>query len=302
MSTFTLAISCLTTSSLLWFMDLTFQVRMQYCSLQHRTLLLSPVPSTSGCCFCFGSISSFFLELFLHWSPITYWASTNLGSASFSVLSFCLFILFIGFSRQEYWSGLPFHSILVVQWTTFCQASLPWPVHLGWPHMAWLSFIELEKAVVHVIRLASCLWLWFLPSDALSQCLLSYWGFSYLGCGVSPHGCRSSSWTRGISSQSLLIYYKFLIIYYAYMFSHIWLFVAHGLQLSRLLCPWDFPRQEYWSGLPFPTPGDLSDPGTEPATFLFLRSLSLTSPFLSLGDANLVLGYIHWSVKSRKVK
>ena len=25
-----------------------------------------------------------------------------------------------------------------------------------------------------------------------------------------------------------------------------------------------FPRQEYWSGLPFPSPGDLSDPRTEP--------------------------------------
>ena len=24
-------------------------------------------------------------------------------------------------------------------------------------------------------------------------------------------------------------------------------------------------RQEYWSGLPFPTPGDISDPGIEPA-------------------------------------
>ena len=56
MSTFTLAISCLTTSNLPWFMDLTIQVPMQYCSLQHRTLLLSPVPSTTGCCFCFGSI------------------------------------------------------------------------------------------------------------------------------------------------------------------------------------------------------------------------------------------------------
>ena len=29
-------------------MDLTFQVPMQYCSLQHRTLLLSPVTSTTG--------------------------------------------------------------------------------------------------------------------------------------------------------------------------------------------------------------------------------------------------------------
>ena len=41
MSTFTLAISCLTTSTLPWFMDLIFQVPMQYCSWQHQTLLLS---------------------------------------------------------------------------------------------------------------------------------------------------------------------------------------------------------------------------------------------------------------------
>ena len=26
----------------------------------------------------------------------------------------------------------------------------------------------------------------------------------------------------------------------------------------------EFPRQEYWSGLPFPSPGDLPDPGIEP--------------------------------------
>ena len=43
---------------------------MQYCSLQHWTLLLSPVTSTAGYSFCFGSIPSFFLELFLHWSPV----------------------------------------------------------------------------------------------------------------------------------------------------------------------------------------------------------------------------------------
>ena len=33
-----------------------------------------------------------------------------------------------------------------------------------------------------------------------------------------------------------------------------------------------FPRQEYWSGLPFPLPGDLPDPGIEP--------MSLKSPTL----------------------
>ena len=28
----------------------------------------------------------------------------------------------------------------------------------------------------------------------------------------------------------------------------------------------DFSSQEYWSGLPFPSPGDLPDPGIEPAS------------------------------------
>ena len=28
----------------------------------------------------------------------------------------------------------------------------------------------------------------------------------------------------------------------------------HGLQHTRLLHPWDFSRQEYWSGVPFPSP------------------------------------------------
>ena len=44
----------------------------------------------------------------------------------------------------------------------------------------------------------------------------------------------------------------------------------------RLLCPKEFFRQEYWDGLPFPTPGDLPDPGTEPT--------SLASPALPGGS------------------
>ena len=30
--------------------------------------------------------------------------------------------------------------------------------------------------------------------------------------------------------------------------------------------PMGFSRQEYWSGLPFPFPGDLPDPGIEPGS------------------------------------
>ena len=33
---------------------------------------------------------------------------------------------------------------------------------------------------------------------------------------------------------------------------------------ARLLCPWGFSRQEYSSGLPFPSPGDLPHPGIKP--------------------------------------
>ena len=152
MSMFTPAISRLTTSNLPWFVDLTFQVPMQYCSLQHWTLLLSPVTSTTGRCFCFGSVSSFFLELFLHSSPVAYWAHINLGSSYLGVISFCLFILFMRFSRQEYWSGLPFPSPV-----DHVLSELSTMTHQGMGH----SFIELDKAVIHVISLVSFLWLWF---------------------------------------------------------------------------------------------------------------------------------------------
>ena len=51
----------------------------------------------------------------------------------------------MGFSRQD--TEVVCHFLL--QWTTFCQTSPPWPTQPEWPHMAWLSFIELDKAVVH---------------------------------------------------------------------------------------------------------------------------------------------------------
>ena len=152
MSIFTLPISCLTTSSLPWFMDLTFQVPIQYCSLQHRTLLPSPVPFTTGCCFCFESIPSFSLELFLCWSPVAYWAPTNLGSSSFSVLSFSFSYCCWGSQGRN--TEVVFHSLL--QWTTFCQNSPPWPIHLGWPYMAWL-IVSLSEMNLYMYQMYTCI-------------------------------------------------------------------------------------------------------------------------------------------------
>ena len=41
-------------------------------------------------------------------------------------------------------------------------------------------------------------------------------------------------------------------------------FQHHVLQHTRLLYPWGFSRQECWSGLPCPPPGDLLNPGIKP--------------------------------------
>ena len=41
----------------------------------------------------------------------------------------------------------------------------------------------------------------------------------------------------------------------------------HGLYVAcEALLSMGVPRQEYWSGLPFPSPEDILDPGIEPAS------------------------------------
>ena len=98
------------------------------------------------------------LELFPHSSSVAYWASTKLASSSLSVIYFCLFILFMGFSRQEYWSGLPSPSPVdhvLSELSTMIRLS--WVVLHGMTH----SFIELDDAVAHVISLICFMWLWF---------------------------------------------------------------------------------------------------------------------------------------------
>ena len=63
-------------------------------------------------------------------------------------------------------------------------------------------------------------------------------------------------------------------------------FPPHGLSM-------EFSRQEYWSGLPFPSPGDLPNPGTEPrssalrADFFFDHLSNQGSP-----DDSLLEGYV----------
>ena len=114
--------------SLLWFVDLTFQVPMQYCSLQHRTWLPSPVTSTTGHCFHFGSIFSLFLISPLFFSSIL--GTYRPGELVFQCPIFLLFHIVHGVLKARILKAC--HALL--QWTTLCQTSPPWPACLGLPH------------------------------------------------------------------------------------------------------------------------------------------------------------------------
>ena len=46
----------------------------------------------------------------------------------------------------------------------------------------------------------------------------------------------------------------------------------------------EFPREEYWSGLPFPSPGDLPSPGIEPGSPALVIKWQNQDSILSLSD------------------
>ena len=63
-----------------------------------------------------------------------------------------------------------------------------------------------------------------------------------------------------------------------YMLSRFQLFVTPWTVAYRTPLSMEFSRQEYRSGLPFPTPGNLPDPGTEPASPALAGKFFTTEP------------------------
>ena len=59
------------------------------------------------------------------------------------------------------------------------------------------------------------------------------------------------------------------------MLNHVRLFATSWIVAHQVPLPMEFARQGYWSGLPFPSPGNLPDARTEP--------VSLESPELEGG-------------------
>ena len=180
---FTLAISCLTTSSLPWFMDLKFQVPMQYCSLQHWTSITSHIHNWMlfSLCLCLFITS----RVFPHSSSVACWRPTDLGSSSSIVISFGLSYCLEGSQgRSTEMIAIPFSSGLRFVRTLHQDPSI-WVALHSMAH----SFIELDKAVVHVISLVRFLWMWFSSVCTLMDKRLlkaSWWGRDCLWGNLDP--------------------------------------------------------------------------------------------------------------------
>ena len=58
----------------------------------------------------------------------------------------------------------------------------------------------------------------------------------------------------------------FIFLAVVKLLSHVRFFVTPWTIICQAPPPMGFSKQEYWSGLPFPSPGDLADPGIEPGS------------------------------------
>ena len=67
-------------------------------------------------------------------------------------------------------------------------------------------------------------------------------------------------------------------------------FLTPWIVACQALLSMEFSRQEYWNGLPFSTPGDLPDPGTEPTSLV--ASLVLAGRFFTFSATREALIYL----------
>ena len=64
--------------------------------------------------------------------------------------------------------------------------------------------------------------------------------------------------------MDLFHFSSFLLLLFFKSLSPVWLFATPWTEACQAPLSTEFSRQEYWSGFPFPSPGDLPDPGIEP--------------------------------------
>ena len=134
-----------------------------------------------------------------------------------------------GFPRQEYWSGLPFSPSEDLPDPRNELVSSTWQVdslslsHLGSP--SYTVIFRFLMGVKFILQICNTIMMYRLfTTDHMDYANLDHI-YLYMRA-KSPRLCLT-------------------------------LCDPMGHRSARLPCPWDFSRQEYWSGLPCPPPGDL---------------------------------------------
>ena len=143
-----------------------------------------------------------------------------------------------------------------------------------------------SEMFVVVVQSQSPIWLFATPWTIARQGPLSmgfprqeYWsGLPFPSPGDLPYpGIEPTSLTCSTLASGFFLFLFFLTnfclhsalqpflfppsIFYSV---HVWLFATPWTIARQAPLPMGFPRQEYWSGLPFPTLRDLPDPGIKP--------------------------------------
>jgi len=85
-------------------------------------------------------------------------------------------------------------------------------------------------------------------------------------------------------------HWQFFFFLCACLISHVQLFATPWTLACQLPLSMDFSRQEYWTGSPFPSPGNLPDTGIEPVSPVTHTGRQILLPLSHLGSSNFFLG------------
>ena len=166
------------------------------------------------------------------------------------------------------------HERSVLLWPHLCLSTASWLNH------AYLILKHLMKACIRILLL------FFMMK------ITSLWNFLYSGNFVYPIDsiCFNNEDRWLISrilwplfcidnGKSLRVLIRIISEVKVKAFSRVQLFVTPWTVTYQAPLSMGFSRQEYWSGLPFPSPGDLPDAGIEPGSpALQENSLSFEPP------------------------
>ena len=96
----------------------------------------------------------------------------------------------------------------------------------------------------------------------------------YIQC-ICVKGGETTTYEYLYLQECLFTVYHFILIFILILlscFSCVQLFVTPWTVAHQASLSMEFSRQEYWSGLPFPSPGDLINPGIKPMTHVSCMS------------------------------